>query len=332
MVRTYAFTTDGYLHSHEIEPFLIPTLLADTKLYLWVDLESPTEEEIRAFVETPFQFHALSIQDCFTTEMSPKVEEFLPREEDSFMQYIFMAVQAVDNTNEESWFETLRLNLFLGKRFVVTWRNRSLKSVEELGKKYRQRGAFIGRAPDRVAYQILDAVFDSYKPALDEITREISQLEESVLEKPTQETLNRIMQIKKGVRDFQTTILPQRDLLLRFARGEFKLIRTKLAPYYRDVYDELNHTSEMAKNASDSLTGLLQVYLSVSSNQTGEVVKLLTMITMITTPITLISGWYGMNFASMPEVAAPQGYPIALAVCIMATWLTYWYFKRRGWL
>lgn len=332
MVKTFAFTTDGYLHSHDIEPFLIPTLLADTKLYLWVDLESPTEEEVRSFLETPFHFHTLSIQDCLTEDMSPKVEEFLPRDEDSFMQYIFMAVQAVDNTDDELWFESSRLNMFLGKRFVVTWRNRPLKSMAELARKYQARGAFIGRAPDRVAYQILDAVCDSYKPALDEIVREISELEEQVLNQPSQETLNRIMQIKKGVRDFQATILPQRDLLLRFARGEFKLIRTKLVPYYRDVYDELNHTAEMAKSCSDSLTGLLQVYLSVSSNQTGEVVKLLTMITMVTTPITLVSSWYGMNFSNMPETQFRFGYPVALGGCVLATWLTYWYFKRRGWL
>jgi magnesium transporter len=124
---------------------------------------------------------------------------------------------------------------------------------------------------------------------------------------------------------------PQREVLARFARGEFKLIRAHLVPYYRDVYDALFHISELAQGYTDSLTGLLQVYLNMSSNQTGEVVKLLTMITVITTPLMMIGTWYGMNFKSMPELEARYGYELAVAVTLTATAATYWYFKRKKW-
>jgi magnesium transporter len=87
---------------------------------------------------------------------------------------------------------------------------------------------------------------------------------------------------------------PQREVLARFARGEFKLIRAHLVPYYRDVYDGLHHISELAQNYTDSLTGILQVYLNMSSNQTGETVKVLTMFTVITTPIMIVGSWDGM--------------------------------------
>ena len=83
-------------------------------------------------------------------------------------------------------------------------------------------------------------------------------------------------------------IRPQREVLARFAQEQFKVVRPKLVPYSRDVYDALFRIGELAQSYTDSLTGILQVYLNMSSNQTGEVVKLLTLITVITTPLMMI--------------------------------------------
>ena len=151
---------------------------------------------------------------------------------------------------------------------------------------------------------------DNYKPALEELSLEIAELENEALQKPGKETLNQILQVKKEVLHLRQIIGPQREVLARFARGEFKLIRPHLVPYYRNVYDGLFHISELAQSYTDSLTGILQVYLNMSSNQTGEVVKLLTMITVITTPVMIIGTWYGMNFRrTCPRSTGRTGMP-----------------------
>jgi magnesium transporter len=124
---------------------------------------------------------------------------------------------------------------------------------------------------------------------------------------------------------------PQREVLSRFAQGEFKLVRPKLVPYFRDIYDTLFHIGELAQGYTDSLTGILQVYLNMSSNQTGEVVKLLTLITVITTPLMMIGTWYGMNFKDMPELEAKHAYPIAAIMMVLSTAATYLYFRMRKW-
>jgi magnesium transporter len=125
---------------------------------------------------------------------------------------------------------------------------------------------------------------------------------------------------------------PQREVLSRFAQGEFKLIRAHMVPYYRDVYDGLSHIADTAHAYADSLTGILQIYLNMSSNQTGEVVKLLTLITVITTPLMMVGTWYGMNFGDqMHEMKLPHAYHATLACTLIATALTYWYFKKKKW-
>jgi len=331
MIRSFAFTTQGRLHSKDIEMFLMPTLLADTNLFLWVDLENPAAEETKSVLEEVFHFHPLSIEDCVMLSPSPKVEEYSPKEEDRFAPYLFMVIHAVDYSRKDGVFATRELNFFLGKNFLVTYHEAPLRSVQATSDRCLKSTVHIARAPDRVAHTLLDSIVENYKPALEELSLEIGELEQQALQNPTRETLNKILQVKKEVLHLRQIIGPQREVLARFARGEFKLIRAHLVPYYRDVYDALFHISELAQAYTDSLTGILQIYLNMSSNQTGEVVKLLTMITVITTPLMMIGTWYGMNFKNMPELEMRYGYELAAAVTGVATAATYWYFKKKKW-
>ena len=331
MIRSFAFTTAGKLHTKDIEPFLMPTLLADTSLFLWVDLEAPTQTEWKEVLETIFHFHPLSIEDCVTPSPSPKVEEYSPKEGDRFTPYLFMVIHGVDFDRKVNCFATSELDFFLGKNFLVTYHDKPLRSVAAVEERAVNGTMGIARAPDRVAYSLLDNLVDNYKPALDDLGLQIAVLEEEALQKPSKETLNKILRVKKEVMHLRQIIGPQREVLGRFASGEFKLVRPHLVPYFRDVYDSLFHIGELAQGYTDSLTGILQVYLNMSSNQTGEVVKLLTLITVITTPLMMIGTWYGMNFKDMPELDYQHAYPIAAGAMILSTLATYLYFKKKNW-
>jgi magnesium transporter len=331
MIRSFAFTTQGKLHSKDIETFLMPTLLADTNLFLWVDLENPTPEETKLILEDIFHFHPLSVEDCVMVSPSPKVEEYHPKEEDKFTNYLFMVIHAVDYSRKDGVFATKELNFFLGKNFLVTYHEVPLRAVQSTEERCLKSTVHVARAPDRVAHTLLDAIVENYKPALDELAAEISDLETEALTNHNKQTLNKIIQIKKEVFHLRQIVGPQREVLGHFARGESKLIRAHLVPYYRDVYDALFHISELAQSYTDSLTGILQVYLNMSSNQTGEVVKLLTLITIITTPLMMVGTWYGMNFDHMHELHSEHGYLIASIIMLLSTAATYWYFKRKKW-
>ncbi len=331
MIRSLAFTTQGRLHSKDIEMFLMPTLLSDTNLFLWVDLERPTPEETRFVLEEVFHFHPLSIEDCVTISPAPKVVEYSPKEDDAFTPYLFMVIHAVDYSRKDGVFATSELNFFLGRNFLVTYHDGPIRSVAVTEDNAVKGAMHIARAPDRLAYNLLDSIVENYKPALDELSLEIAELEQQALKHPGKEMLNKILQVKKEVLHLRQIMGPQREVLARFARGEFKLIRPHLVPYYRNVYDALFQISELAQGYADSLTGILQIYLNMSSNQTGEVVKLLTMITVITTPLMMVGTWYGMNFHNMPELSWQHGYFVAGGLTLVSTMATYWYFKKKRW-
>ena len=331
MIRSLVFTTQGKLQSRDIERYLMPTVLKDANLFLWVDLESATEEEVKFVLETVFHFHPLSIEDCVAVSPSPKVEEYEPHENDQFTPYLFMVIHAVDYSRQDGVFATKELDFFLGKNYLVTYHVTPLRSIALTEERAVKGTMGIARAPDRVAHELLDCVVDNYNPALDELSEEIENLEMKALQKPTQETLNCILQIKKEVGHLRRIIGPQREVLARFAKGEFKLVRPHLVPYYRDLYDALTNIYDMAQSYTDELAGILQAYLNMSSNHTGEVVKVLTLITVITTPLMVIGTWYGMNFHDMPELSWQHGYLMAACVMALSTALTYWYFKKKNW-
>lgn len=332
MLHSFAFTVQGKLRDRDIAPSAMPALLADPTLFLWLDLEAPPETEARSILENVFHFHPLSIEDCIAESPSPKVEEYLPGDGDQFSPYLFMVIHEVDYKSGEGVFATNEINFFFGKNFLVTYHASSSRSITLTEESAVKGTLHPARGPDRLVHLLLDSVVDNYDPALDHLSEEINALETLALESPRTETLNRILKVKREVGRLRQIMSTQREVLARFVRGEFKLIRPHLIPYYRDVYDALFHFSELAQGYMDGLTGILQVYLNMSSNRTGEIVKLLTLITVITTPLMMIGTWYGMNFHDMPELSWKHGYPIAAAAMVLSTLATYFYFKRKKWL
>src|SRR5262249_1506154 len=152
-------------------------------------------------------------------------------------------IHGVDYSRKDGRFATSELNFFLGKNYLVTYHNGPSRSVAQTEERAVKATMHVARAPDRVAHTLLDSIVENYKPALDELSMEIADVEQQALQHPSRETLNKILQIKKEVLTLRQIIGPQREVLARFARGDFKLIRAHLVPYYRDVYDALFHIS-----------------------------------------------------------------------------------------
>jgi len=174
-------------------------VLADPHLFVWIDLEKPTPEETTSVLENTFHFHPLSIEDCVAVSPLPKVEEYDPGSEDKFSPYIFMVIHAVDYNRSDGVFATSELNFFLGKNYLVTYHDVPLRTITQTEERCLKGALHSPRAPDRVAHTLLDALVENYKPALDQLSLEISELEEQALQDPCTRTMNKILRIKKEV-------------------------------------------------------------------------------------------------------------------------------------
>lgn len=333
MMRSYAFTTQGRLHCKNLEPFLMPTLLTDTNLFLWVDMENPTPDEIKWVLEDIFHFHPLSIEDCIQVSPSPKLDEYVPKEGDHFNPYLFVVLHAVDYSRRDGVFDTSEMNFFIGKNFIVTFHYVTLKAIQGIADRCERAGTLAARTPDHLAHTLMDAIVEHYTPAVDELSNEVAALEDQVLNEEDSSVLNDIIKTKKEVYHLRQIIMPQKEVLAKLGRGDFTLIKSNLLPYYRDVYDRLSHINDIATGYTDSLTNILQVYLNMSSNRTSEVIKVLTLFTILTTPTILIGGWYGMNlqFWEIGENNPWSPYWV-WGLNIVTTLLIFIYIRKKKWL
>lgn len=185
---------------------------------------------------------------------------------------------------------------------------------------------------DYLAYALLDAIVDNYFSVIEKFSSKIELLEDELVEDPTQETLNEIHRLKRDMIVLRRSIWPIRELISHLDRGQFRLINENTRIYIRDLYDHTIQVMETVETYRDMLSGMLDIYLSSVSNRMNEVMKVLTVITTIFIPLSLIAGIYGMNFQFMPELGIPWSYPIVIIVMIIIGVLMIAMFRKKKWL
>jgi magnesium transporter len=322
MIHSFIFS-DGRLAGRDLELEALRLVRADKGLILWVDLDRPSDEEIKAVLEGVFQFHPLAIEDCAAPSDLPKVEDY----ED----YLFMVTHAVDYSQTEK-FATTELDMFLGKDFIVTFHRQPLRSVTTLIDRAIKNTNFMPRGPDRIAHSLLDLLIDNYAPVMDTLRAKLEETEEIVLTKASSEKFaTELLHVRRDFSKLRQIVRPQRDVIERLARGDSKMIRAKLLPYFRDLRDSLVRLEETVTGYSDRLLMAFDIYLNKAAFEANEGIKFLTALTAITLPAVLVGGWYGMNFDHMPELRSPHGYLYAAIFTFVSTIVMAIYLKKKKW-
>jgi magnesium transporter len=180
---------------------------------------------------------------------------------------------------------------------------------------------------------VLDLLVDNFKPITDELHAELEEIEDTVLaQDPGSDLIPQLLEVRAEINHLRRIVRPQRDVVSRLAHGDSKIIRSVMFPYFRDLRDNLIRIDETAANYADQLLISFDLYLSKSDLQANEGLKVLTALTALTLPATLIGTWYGMNFHHMPELSSPLGYPIAVIVTLILTAGMWWWCKRKRWI
>jgi len=303
----------------------LPELLKDTSAVIWVDMEAPTEADERVLLDV-FKFHPLTVEDCRENRHYPKVEEF--------EGYLYFIVHGVTADISPERFNTIELDGFLGRNYVITYHHEMFRSINNVKQLLRTTPVACQRGTAFLLHQILDQVVDYYSPVLDDFDDRIDKLEDDIftLKRPNNMILSEIMDLKRSVLRLRRISVKQMDILHRMSRGEFALITEEMRPFYRDVYDHLVRVVDLAENYRDLISGSLEAYLSVVSNRLNEIMKVLTIFSAIMLPLTFIAGVYGMNFDNMPELHSRYGYYGVWIIMVAVAVAMLLFFKRRGWI
>ncbi len=322
VIESFVFS-EGRLVSHNLELEALRLARADKGLILWIDLTAPTPEETKGVLESLFEFHPLAIEDCLTLSELPKIEDY----ED----YLYMIMHSVGLTTEKT-LKISELNLFLGKEFLVTYHLEKIPGITLLQDRLIKGTAPQARGADRLAHQVLDYVADSYLPVVEALTGEMEDVEDKALAGGRTEDLsNRILRSRRRLSILRQTLRPQREVISRLSRGESKLVRALMLPYFRDVQDAMTRVDERLQGCNDRMMVAFDVYTNRSAHEANEGIKVLTALTAITIPPVVLGSWYGMNFHRMPELESPQSYWILMGVTLFLMIGMGFWMKSKRW-
>jgi magnesium transporter len=291
---------------------------------LWIDIQEPEEHDLEPLLEERFGFHELASEDTLSPNTLPKY--------DAFPGYDFFIFRAVDVNLTEHGSQTYKLAAFLSRNFLITVHRDAMQPVDDVCNRLPSDARLLGNGPDFLLYNIVDQMVDAHFPLLDQIEECVDDLQESIFKDARPSHLDELLHLKRDINVLRRQSLPQRELLNQISRGDAAFIQRQHLIYFRDAYDHMFRISETIDVERDMMAGTMEAYLSVVANRTNDIMKVLTILSTIMLPLTVIGGIYGMNFEHMPELHWRYGYLFALGLMAATTLSLLMWFRRRGWI
>jgi len=291
----------------------------------WVNVDGVHNIPLLEKLGDCFGLHRLVMEDIVNTDQRPKMEDY--------GEYVYIVFKML-SIGKNGDIVKEQISLILGANFVLSFQEGVEGDVFNLIRERLRssKGRIRKMGADYLAYSLLDAVVDNYFVVLEKFGDKIESIETELIGNPTQQTVQRIYQLKREMLFLHNAVWPLREVVSGIGKHESPLIRDSTAPYLRDVYDHVIHIIDSVDIYREMLSSMLDMYLSSVSNRLNSVMKVLTIIATIFMPLTFLAGLYGMNFKYMPELEWHYGYPFL--VCIMAGIAVFmlFYFKRKKWL
>ncbi len=300
---------------------------------VWVDLDNPSDAEEETLLVSLMDIHPLAIEDA---QKGKDEEGHLPKVED-FGEYLFIIFNPIERTRTGEQavkleISTSQLSAYLFKHMLVTHHYKPMRSIAYAMQMCAKNPHTLGRGPDFLFHLIIDDIVDNYTPILDAMDEATDLMEDEVFKRPSQRCMVQILQLKKDIMTIRRIAVYQREMLNRLSRGEFDLVSRDEIIYYRNVYDHLVRMTDLAESYRDVVSGLLDAYLSVTSNNLNRVMKVLTIISTIFLPLSVITGFFGMNFEYIPGLHWEYGHTAATLFMAVVAGGMLWVFRRNKWM
>ncbi len=288
----------------------------------WIHAYGYASPELLKELGEIFGLHALALEDVLNTGQRPKLEHY------DHQLFTIMSLPALRGDE----LDTEQVSLFFGKNYIISFYNGDDDPFEPVRKRLRANGGRLRRrGADYLFYSLLDIIIDQGFPVLESLGEWIEQLEDELLGKPSQQTLAQIHELKRDMLLLRRMLWPQREVINQLLREDQSLIEESTRPYLRDCYDHTIQIMDLFETYRDMAAGMLDVYLSSTSNRLNEVMRVLTVIATLFIPPTFLVGVYGMNFTHMPELHWRYGYLGSWLIIIAMIGGMLLYFKRKKW-
>ena len=297
------------------------------KNFKWVTINKPNEKNINGLRRT-YKFHHLDLEDCLSETQRPKIDEY--------DDYLFLVLHIPKKHPRSKQIVISELDIFIGQNYVVTLHDDNpivSKVFEKCKKSKKIRQEYMEKGSGYLLYMIIDDLFESGLPLLDSLSKQVNELEKEVFAREhTQDRLKDILLLKKDIINFRRIIMPQRAIIAQLEHKNKKFLPEKLDVYFDDIVDKIEKMWNNLENLQELTASLQETNESIISHNTNNVIKILTIFSVIMLPLTFITGFYGMNVAGLPlaQQSFSTHFVAGIMLFVVATMIGF--FRYKKWL
>jgi magnesium transporter len=316
---------DEYIHELEIENLTQAEKYLNTDSTTWLNVDGLHDEIVMDEISSRFDLQKSLISDVMNTHARPKFQEF--------DDCIYISLKMLDFNDEQNKISSENLVLIIKQNFLLTFQEKKGDVFNPVRERLRKNKKIIRiSGSDYLAFALLDIVFDNYNYITGRIGDKIEMLEVKLLDDPPATIIEEIKNYKRELIFLKNTIKPCQELTLDLLKSESELLKESLYMHLEELKRNVNHAIESLESYREILSDHLSIYHSSISNKLNDIIKFLTIFSVIFIPLTFIAGVYGTNFDFLPEKHFKYSYFIMWGVMIIIALSMIYYFRRKKWL
>lgn len=292
----------------------------------WLDIPSAAPEDI-AYLEENFPFHPLDFDDLSSRRQRPKLDEY--------DDYLFLVLQFPVFDKRLRVTTPSEVDLFVGPDFLITihkgrvWPLDRYFEACEASEKMREDD--MGMGAGYLLYRVIDQLVDNFFPIVYKIERNVQEIEDMIFTRGGRETVEEISVLRRDIIAYRRIVKPLMPVISRLEYLKTRLIPEDLEVYFSDIGDHLARVWESLEDQKGIIEALNDTHDSLLSHRTNEVIRALTVISVIILPLTLVSGLYGMN-VRLPLGEWAYAFEAILALMGINILAMLAYFRYRRWI
>jgi magnesium transporter len=292
----------------------------------WINIERPRAAD-QAWLEERFEFHPLDYEDVFSRNQRPKVDEY--------DDYLFIVLHFPRYDKKVARLNAAELDLFVGADYLITIQNEPLQPVEYLFERCRAseelRDSLFAKGPGYLLYKIVDDCVDASFPMLRKMGNKLERIEEEIFEGRSEDVVRDISNVKQEIINFRKIVRPQRSAFRDLERNKARYIAEDLDIYFDDINDASERVWDMLENYKEVVEGLESTNESAIAHSTNATFRVLTAISVIVLPLTLVASIWGMN-VGVPGEQSRTAFWVIMGCMAALLGAMVAYFRKQGWL
>ena len=323
IISVVNYSADTFI-AKQINIFQDAISLINKKTVTWINIIGIHDTDLIEGIGTALNINHLMLEDILNTQQHPKIE--------FSDDMIFTSLKLIYNDETSQEIHVEHISMVLSPNYVLVFQESLPDNFSVIKDRIaNNKGRITKFGTDYLFYAILDLIVDNYFLVLDKFNDKIELIEETLITETNPQTLTNIHNLKRHLIFLERNLKPVREIVRKIETEESELIKKSTLVFIRDVFDHIVQVTDNMEAYKETLTVMIDIYISSQGNKLNEVMKVLTIIATIFIPLTFIVGVYGMNFEMMPELKWQFGY-LSVWILMLAIGIgMVLYFKKKKW-